>query len=105
MKKYYFTFGCGQPHENGYHVVTAQDREQARAEMFRRFGEKWSFQYGSAGDAGVDKYRLHEVKFKEKTRTKRVLRWLFDNVPLGRFAPYVLGLILGRRPRRKKENT
>jgi len=101
MKKHYFTFGFGQPHENGYHVVTAQDRDQARAEMFRRFGQKWSFQYDSADAAGVDRFHLHEVKFREATRTKRVLRWLFDNAPLGRFAPYVLGLILGRRPKTK----
>lgn len=103
MKKWYFTFGFGQPNQNGYHIVTAQDREQARAEMFRRFGQKWSFQYDSPQAAGVEKFGLHEVKFKERTRMKCVLRWLFDHVRLGPLAPHVLGLIIGRRSERKKE--
>lgn len=105
MKKYYFTFGFGQPNQNGYHVIKAQSSQIARDEMFRRFGQKWSFQYNSPDAAGVDEFHLHEVKFKEATRMKRVLRWLFDHVRLGPLAPYVLGLILGRRPRRKKEHT
>jgi hypothetical protein len=31
---------------------------------------------------------------------RRGLLWLFDNVPLGPLAPWVLGLALGRWPRR-----
>lgn len=34
----------------------------------------------------------------------RLAIWLFDNVPLPAWArPWVFGLIIGRKPRRKKE--
>lgn len=33
---------------------------------------------------------------------RRLLFWLVWNAPLGRFAPYVLGLALNRRPRKVK---
>lgn len=29
-----------------------------------------------------------------------LLLWLFDHVPLGRFAPWVFGLIVGAKPER-----
>ena len=45
MKKYYFTFGYGQLHENKYVVIEADTYEEAREEMYNRFGTKWSFQY------------------------------------------------------------
>lgn len=31
------------------------------------------------------------------------LFWLIDNVPMGRLAPYVFGLAIGRVPHRKKD--
>lgn len=31
---------------------------------------------------------------------RRIALWLFDHVPLGRFAPWMLGYVLGSRPRR-----
>lgn len=62
MAKYYFTFGFGQPHENCYHVIEAEDSNKAREEMFRKFGDKWSFQYESAEKAGVEEYNLREIK-------------------------------------------
>lgn len=31
---------------------------------------------------------------------RRLLFWIVFNVPLGRLAPWVLGLALGRRPRK-----
>lgn len=62
MKKFYFTFGFGHLHENGYHVIEAEDSEAARKEMFHRFGEKWSMQYDSAEEAGVERFNLRQVK-------------------------------------------
>jgi hypothetical protein len=62
MPKYYFTFGFSQPHEGGYHVIEAEDSAKAREEMFRKFGEKWAFQYDSAEAAGVERWNLREVK-------------------------------------------
>lgn len=70
MKKFYFTFGFGHEHENGYHVIEAEDSDAARKEMFRRFGTKWSFQYDSAEAAGVDKYLLQEIKWTESEDSK-----------------------------------
>ncbi|MEK0345205.1 MAG: hypothetical protein QQN64_08195 [Nitrosopumilus sp.] len=37
MAKFYFTFGFGQPHEGGYHVIEAEDSGEARWRMFERF--------------------------------------------------------------------
>lgn len=33
---------------------------------------------------------------------RNVLLWLVQNVPLGKLAPYILGLAVGSNPRRKK---
>lgn len=68
MAKFYFTFGFGQLHENGYHVIEAKNRETARTEMFEKFGDKWAFHYDSNGwlmengQTQAEKYNLHEVK-------------------------------------------
>lgn len=62
MKKFYFTFGCNQPHENYYHVIEAENSEKARIEMFRRFENHWSMQYDSAEEAGVERFNLREIK-------------------------------------------
>ncbi len=62
MKKFYFTFGFGQLHANCYHVIVAEDSNSARVEMFRKFGKKWSMQYESAKEAGVEKFNLREIK-------------------------------------------
>lgn len=32
---------------------------------------------------------------------RRVLFWLLDNVPLGRLAPWVFGLAIGRKPHKE----
>jgi len=65
--KYYFTFGFGQPHENGFYIIRATDYGSARSEMFRLFGDKWAFQYSETewfkgGISQQEKYGLHEVK-------------------------------------------
>jgi len=66
--KFYFTFGFGQVHENGYHVIEAPDRGKAREIMFSKFGTKWAFQYNEDqwflknGNTQAEEYNLHEVK-------------------------------------------
>jgi len=42
---YYFTFGCGQPHEGWCQPILAEDGQVARAKMVELYGNKWSFQY------------------------------------------------------------
>jgi len=59
--RFWFTFGCNQPHENGYTIIEADDAEAARIEMFRRFTERWSMMYDSAETAGVEEYNLKEI--------------------------------------------
>lgn len=70
MKKFYFTFGFGHEHENGYHVIESDCKSNARAEMFRRFGDKWSFQYDSSEAAGVERFNLHEVFWTDENEEK-----------------------------------
>ncbi|KKL96844.1 hypothetical protein LCGC14_1840460, partial [marine sediment metagenome] len=59
--KYYFTFGSGQKHMNGYHIIEADSNPAARTIMHERFGNKWRTVYESAEAAGVEEYHLHEV--------------------------------------------
>jgi len=63
-KDWFFTFGYGQ-HGGGLrnnYVKIYGTYDSARAEMVRRYGEEWSFQHGSAEDAGVEEFGLKEVK-------------------------------------------
>lgn len=62
MKKFYFTFGFGQPHENCYTIIEAEDWATARRQMFQEYGTKWSMQYESAEAAGVKEFNLREIK-------------------------------------------
>ena len=41
-----FTFGCGQEHA-GHYVRIKGTYDDARDEMFRRYGDKWAFQYSA----------------------------------------------------------
>jgi hypothetical protein len=60
VRDWYFTFGFGHAHPNGYSVIHGTI-DSSREEMGRRWGQKWAFQYPSAESAGVEKYGLHEV--------------------------------------------
>lgn len=68
MRIYYFTFGFGQQHENGFTVICAPGWEEARHEMFRRFGREWSNQYTEEtwtlkdGRTQQETYGLKEIK-------------------------------------------
>lgn len=62
LKKYYFTFGFCQKHENCYTVIEGEDELDARLKMCDKFGTQWSFQYDSAEAAGVKKFNLKEIK-------------------------------------------
>lgn len=64
-REHIFTFGFGQVHQGGYVVIDADSTTEARDEMFRRFGDKWSMHYQppmARETAGVEKYNLTEVK-------------------------------------------
>lgn len=58
---WYFTFGCGQEHSNKYVKIHGTFSE-ARAEMYSRFGTKWSMQYESAEEAGIKQWGYEELK-------------------------------------------
>lgn len=64
MKTYYFTFGFGQPLENCYTTIEAKSAEEARQAMVQFYGDRWSFQYNSAKEAGVKRWNLRYVPFK-----------------------------------------
>ena len=67
-KQWWFTFGFGHAHPNGYVVISGRDKEDARLNMVERFGQKWAFQYNSAKEAGVDQfeamYNVDEAKYE-----------------------------------------
>jgi len=60
-KKFIFTFGSGQKHENGYVIVWADNSKNARQLMFDNYDMQWSMEYDSEESAGVDRWRLHLV--------------------------------------------
>jgi hypothetical protein len=61
-ENWYFTFGFGHENRNGYVKIYGTFSE-AREEMFKRYGQKWSMQYNESNFKGQpEKYGLHEVK-------------------------------------------
>lgn len=63
--KFYFTFGYNTPNRNKYFVIEADDANAARVEMFRLFDREWSMQYDSADAAGVERFGLTRLEFRE----------------------------------------
>lgn len=47
-KTWYFTFGVGQLNEGKVQPIECQSPVQARDEMIRRYGLKWSMQYSQS---------------------------------------------------------
>lgn len=45
-KEWVFTFGCGQPNAGKFVRISGTFNE-AREEMFRRYGSAWAFQYSA----------------------------------------------------------
>lgn len=74
MKRYYFTFGVGvgNLHRNCYHVIEAASYEQARDEMFLRFGDEWAFQYDEA------EWLINEEKYHLMKNPRTVGEWHED---------------------------
>ena len=60
-RNWYFTWGYGQKHENGYAVIHGTFNS-AREEMIRRHGQRWAFQYPNSETAGVHTHSLHQIK-------------------------------------------
>jgi hypothetical protein len=62
-----FTFGFGQTHPDtgeplkNCYVAIKGDVTSSRERMVARFGQKWSMQYRSKEDAGVERYNLREI--------------------------------------------
>jgi len=62
IRKYYFTWGFGQGHDNCYTIIEAESFMAARVDMIRIWGKKWGFQYSSAETAGVERFNLKLIK-------------------------------------------
>lgn len=45
MKKYIFTFGCGQELAGFCQPIIAESHKAARDKMFELHGDRWGFQY------------------------------------------------------------
>lgn len=62
IETWYFTFGSGHAHPNGY-VKIPGTFEVAREEMFRRYGGKWCMQYTKEKALPIiEAYNMQEVK-------------------------------------------
>lgn len=61
LKKWWFTWGSGQEHDNCYTIIEAGSWSQAREIMFKAWGPKWCGQYDSAEAAGVERWRLRYI--------------------------------------------
>src|SRR5690625_336187 len=45
MKNYYFTFGIGQPLQNYFQQIVAENMGQAEEKMIEKWGRGWAFGY------------------------------------------------------------
>jgi len=67
MKDYYFTYGGNHLTKDGlslgnfYTKISADSYMSARRKMFEARSDVWAFQYESAEDAGVYRFRLLEA--------------------------------------------
>ena len=57
---WYFTFGFAHRHAGCYFVVKDATLDEAREEMFAKFGREWAFQYDDTG------WHKHGVSQAEK---------------------------------------
>src|SRR5688572_6860804 len=78
-----FTFGYDHTHPvtgeslaTNFVRVSAQTYVQARERMHESFGNRWSHQYESEYDAGVERFGLTEIEFltREEITEQRLLR-------------------------------
>jgi hypothetical protein len=72
MKKFYFTFGMCHVDSKGnslagcYTTIKAKDYFEARKIMNSSpLGNQWAFQYNTADEAGVRKFNLQFIQFKD----------------------------------------
>lgn len=68
MESWIFTFGfdhhhpeTGEPLRNHYIEIRAPTEAQARQAMFDTFGAKWSMEYTTKDEAGVDRFGLRPL--------------------------------------------
>jgi hypothetical protein len=72
-----FTFGSCHSHPNGFVRITADTVGECRAEMFRRYRNKWAFEYSEEQIADQQKRfpQLHEVPLDEPQKRKFIVRY------------------------------
>jgi len=59
-----FTFGGDQPNA-GCYVTIRGTYEGAREKLVAKVGDKWSFQYPSVSDAGVNRWKYVKVELED----------------------------------------
>lgn len=60
-KDWYFTWGFNQGHDNCYTRIYGT-QESSRAHMVKAWGDRWSFQYPTASQAGVEEFNLTYIE-------------------------------------------
>lgn len=61
VRDWVFTFGCGQEHAGHYRVIQGTFNS-AREKMCFLHGNQWSMQYRDKEEAGVERWKLKELK-------------------------------------------
>jgi len=59
-KPWYFTFGHGH-RQQGCYTVFYGTADEAYEKMMMKHGPKWSHQYSSEEEAGVERFNLREI--------------------------------------------
>lgn len=67
MKKFIFTFGCGQVLQGHCQPIYAENMRIARAKMFEIHGRKWGFPYT---EEEWEKARVQSIKYGYKLETE-----------------------------------
>ena len=64
-QEWLFTFGYGQAYPNKF-VRIKGSKLESRMEMFKRYGDKWSFQYSAEDEEKLLQYHITELKQGQK---------------------------------------
>lgn len=76
VQDWYFTYGGNHCTRDGRSLgycftVIKGTLQEARLAMVRERGDKWSFQYDSMGDAGIEQFGLSEINLRAVSLEKR----------------------------------
>jgi hypothetical protein len=83
--------------------------ETLEAKLKEKFG-KYTYELDDKVQRAIDaiadiliaELEERDSQYGSGTMIRRIALFLFDNIPLGFLAPYVFGIIIGSKPKRKE---